>query len=89
MITIDLATGDTSVDDILSLAEQQTIMLRTAAGKVFFVAEVDAHESEDDIAEELAFIRHNTALRELLAERSKEPGVYSLEEVRQKLGLKR
>ncbi|HPM81991.1 MAG TPA: hypothetical protein PLF81_14895 [Candidatus Anammoximicrobium sp.] len=32
--------------------------------------------------------RSNKALRELLAERSREPGRYSLEQVREKLGLR-
>ena len=41
----------------------------------------------DDFAEEVALSRGNRALRELLAERSREPGRYTLEQVREKLGL--
>jgi len=47
----------------------------------------DAEDAEDDFAQEVALTRQNAALREVLAERSKEPGAYTLEQVRQKLGL--
>lgn len=50
-------------------------------------AEIEPDETEDDFANEVALTRQNTALRALLAERSKEPGKYSLEQVREKLGL--
>jgi mRNA interferase MazF len=39
-------------------------------------------------AEEVALARGNKALRELLADRSRESGRYSLEQVREKLGLR-
>jgi hypothetical protein len=52
------------------------------------MAEVDSDNLEgDDFAHEIALTRQNAALRELLAERSREPGKYSTEQVRQKLGL--
>ena len=57
-------------------------------GKLFLIAEMDhGDEADDDFAEEVALTRGNKALRELLAERSREPGRYTLEQVREKLGL--
>jgi hypothetical protein len=85
--TIDLATNQASIEDIFQLAEHQNLFVRTPDGKVFIVAEVDPDDTEDDFAHEVALTRQNTALRELLAERSKESGTYTLDQVRQKLGL--
>jgi len=52
-------------------------------------AELDrGADAEEDFAQEGAWARGNRALRELLAERSREPGRYSLEQVREKLGLR-
>lgn len=87
MKTIDLATDQASIEDIFQLAERQNLFVRTPDGKVFIVAEVDADDTEDDFAHEVALTRQNTALREILAERSNEPGSYTLDQVRQKLGL--
>ena len=87
MKTIDLATDHTSIEDILQLAEHQHLFVRTPDGKVFLVTEVEEEDAADDFADEVALTRQNAALRELLAERSKEPGKYTLDEVRQKLGL--
>jgi hypothetical protein len=77
MTTIDLATEQATVDDILSRAEQESVMLRTASGKVFVVTELEPSDAEDDFATEVALTRQNEALRAMLAERSKEPGIYS------------
>jgi hypothetical protein len=85
--TIDLATDQASIEDIFQLAERQNLFVRTPDGKVFIVAEVDADDTKDDFAQEVALTRQNSALREILAERSKEPGSYTLDQVRQKLGL--
>jgi hypothetical protein len=87
MKTIDLATDQTSIADIFQLAEHQHLFVRTPDGKVFLVTEVEDEEVADDFADEVALTRQNAALRELLTERSKEPGKYTLDEVRQKLGL--
>jgi hypothetical protein len=87
MKTIDLAIEQASMEDIFQLAEHQNLFVRTPDGKVFIVAEIQPDEAEDDFAHEVALTRQNTALRVLLAERSKEPGKYTLEQVREKLGL--
>lgn len=87
MKTIDLATESASVDDILNRAIGNNLVVRTAAGKEFVITELDQPGDDDDFALEVALARHNKALRSLLSERSKEPGKYSIDEVRQKLGL--
>src|SRR5205085_5025790 len=56
MKTIDLTTHHASIEDILQLAEQQHLFVRTPEGKVFVVAEVEADDTEDDFAQEVAFI---------------------------------
>jgi hypothetical protein len=87
MKTIDLATDQTSIEDIFQLAEHQHLFVRTPDGKVFLVTEVEDEDAADDFADEVALTRQSAALRELLTERSKESGKYTLDEVRQKLGL--
>jgi hypothetical protein len=84
--TVDLASDETSREEIFQLAEEQNLLVRTAAGKLFIVAEVGDAET-DDFADEVARTRNNPELRQLLAERSREPGVLNIDEVRQKLGL--
>lgn len=87
MRTIDLASEQASREQIFELAERQNLLVRTIGGKLFIVAEVGEEATDDDFAEEIALTRKNQPLRELLAERSREPGVYSLDQVREKLGL--
>jgi hypothetical protein len=86
MRTVDLASDETSREEIFQLAEEQNLLVRTAAGKLFIVAEVGDAET-DDFADEVARTRYHPEMRQLLAERSRESGVLSIDEVRQKLGL--
>lgn len=87
MTTIDLTDKPTSIDDILRLAERQSLFVRTREGKVFLVAEVGPDDTDDDFDHEVALTRENQALRQLLRERSAEAGKYSIAQVREKLGL--
>ncbi|HJT31591.1 MAG TPA: hypothetical protein VJ783_06025 [Pirellulales bacterium] len=88
MKTVDLANGGATIEHILSLAEHQSVLVRSADGKAFFVTEVSAQETDDeDFAHEVALTRTNAALRDVLRERSGEPSAFSLNEVRDKLGL--
>ena len=52
------------------------------------MAEVLAEDSETNFSDEIALTRKNLVLRQLLAERSREPGIYTIDEAREKLGLK-
>lgn len=88
MKTVDLANNGATIDHILSLAEQQNVLVRSTRGEMFFVTEVPLQEAnDDDFADEVALTRANAALREVLRQRSKEPSAYSSSEVRDKLGL--
>jgi hypothetical protein len=89
MKTVDLTAGRSTIDEILRLAEQQSLLLRTAEGRVFVVAEVECGDSDDEFAQEVALTRQNQALRQLLAERSAEPGQYTIDQTRERLGLGR
>lgn len=86
MRTIDLTSDMTSRDEIFQLAEEQNVLVRTATGRMFVVAEIGDVDA-DDFAEEITRTRSNPELRQLLAERSLEPGTLSIDEVRHKLGL--
>jgi hypothetical protein len=87
MKTVDLTAKPASIEEILRLAEQQNLLVRTAEGRVFVVAEVDRGEADDDFAQEVAVGRHNQALRQLLNERSAEPGTQTISQVRERFGL--
>lgn len=87
MKTIDLASATATVDELLHLAEDQNLLVRTADGKVFIVAEVEAAEGNDEFAKEVALTKNHAAVTQLLAERSGEPGTLSLDQVRQRLSL--
>jgi hypothetical protein len=88
MKTIDLTAAPPRTEDMLQLAERDHLVVRTPNGKAFLITEVaDADGTEEDFAQEVALIRENKALRELLRERSREPGRYTSEQVREKLGL--
>jgi hypothetical protein len=87
MKTIDLSIKHISIEEVLDLAQDTQLLVRTPAGKIFVVAEVDPDEDDHDFAQEIAFTRQNKALMTLLRERSQEPGRYTLAQVREKLGL--
>jgi len=87
MKNVDLVAEQCGIDEILRLAEQQNLLVRTAEGKVFIVAEVGSGDADDDFAHEAALTRQNQALRQLLSERSAEAGRYSIAQARERLGL--
>jgi hypothetical protein len=89
MKTIDLTAAPSRTEDVLQLAERDHLVVRTPNGKAFLITEVDDPDGTDeDFGREVELTRGNKALRELLRERSREPGRYTLEQVRQELGLK-
>lgn len=82
MKTIDLgAPGTPTLNDVLALAGEDEVIVRTTDGREFVVAEVD------DFGREVEAVRNNPALMQLLAERRKEKGKYTLDEVRRQLEL--
>jgi hypothetical protein len=80
MKTVDL-TAASNLSDLLALAAEETILLKTPEGREFVLTELD------DFDEEIASIRRNRELLELLDTRSGKSETSSLAEVRRRLGL--
>ena len=77
MKTIDLASAAPTVDQLLKLAIRDNVILRTAEGREFLLAELE------DLDEEIESIRRNQELMEFLDQRSQETKRYSLAQVRE------
>jgi hypothetical protein len=81
MKTIDLTTQSPSVRELLDLASGGNLILRTSDGKEFVLAEVD------DFEREIALVRQQPELMELLDRRSNPRSTLTLDQVRPELGL--
>jgi len=74
-------TSTSSLAELLDLAEDGGILLRTPEGREFILSEVD------DFDAEVEAVRQNRELLEYLDERWREQETYTSDEVRKKLGL--
>ena len=82
MKTVELLSeAAPSLEQLLELAEQESLLLKTQDGREYILSEVD------DLSQEIEQIRNNPELMEFLAHRSQEKERFSLEQVKQKLGL--
>lgn len=81
MKSIDLDSEALTLDQALRLARRENIVLRTAHGREFVLAELD------DCDPELEIVRQNKSLLRLLARRSREKGKHTVNEARRLLGL--
>ena len=81
MRTLDVSKELPSVKDLLELAGGENLILRTAEGREFILAEID------DFDRELELVRQSKELMEFLEQRSLEEKTFTLSEVREKLGL--
>ena len=81
MKTVDVGKTGPSLHEVLKLADIENVVLRTADGREYVVAEVD------DFDREVALVRQNDDLMRLLDERSRERGTVSVAEARRRLGL--
>jgi hypothetical protein len=79
--TIELTTIAPYLAELLALASEETVVLKTPEGREYVLGELD------DFDEELALIRKNEELMTLLDERSQEKTTYTLQQVREQLGL--
>ena len=79
MKTIDLAQQKLDVEQLLDLARQGPVLLLTAEGEEFCVAEAD------DFEREVEALRHSRAFQQFLDERSKDKRTISLEELEKAL----
>jgi hypothetical protein len=77
MKTVDLAAEALTVDQLIKLASAGNVLVRTAEGREFLLAELD------DFDEEIESIRRNQELMEFLDQRSHESRRYSLAQVRE------
>ena len=67
--------------ELLELADEEPLLLKTPDGREFILSEVD------DLRHEIEQIRNNPELLAFLAERSREKDTFSLDDVKAKLGL--
>jgi hypothetical protein len=79
MKAIDLSTSSPSLTEVLELASEDNVILRTPEGRQYVLAEID------DFAEEVARVVENESLMQLLSERSKEATRIPLSQVREQL----
>ena len=81
MRTVILGADRPSLTDLLKLAREETVLVRTESGEEFLIAEVE------DFDHEIALTRQNAELMALLEARSHEGAYITLAEVRKRLGL--
>lgn len=82
MKTIELLSETApSLEELLELAEQESVLLKTLDGREFILSGID------DLSQEIEQIRNNPDLMEFLAQRSQEKEKFSLEQVKQRLAL--
>jgi hypothetical protein len=79
--TIDLTNGTPSVPELLNIASEDNVLLRTADGREYVLAEVDEFEREVEL------VRQNQELMELLDQRSRPSKTYTIEQARKILGI--
>ncbi len=79
MKTIDLSEIVPTLMEILSQADEDTIILKTPEGREFVLAAVD------NFAQEVALVGQNEELMQFLVQRSKEKKRYTLSQVREQL----
>lgn len=79
MRVIDLSTTNVNITEILSMACDEAIIIRTTEGREFLISEVD------DFTYEVALTSQNQELMEFLAKRSEETKRYCIEQVRDML----
>ncbi len=81
MKTIELAGQGPNLPELLNLASEENLILRTADGREYLLAEVD------DLERETELVRQNKELLELLESRSQAGKTYSIAEARKLLGI--
>jgi hypothetical protein len=79
--TIELTTIDPNLAELLNQASEETIILKTPEGREYVLGKLD------DFDAELALMRKNEELMAFLDERSREKKTYTLQQVREQLGL--
>jgi hypothetical protein len=81
MKTIEVSRQARALNALLQRARHENVILRSAEGNEFILAEID------DFNREIELTRQNRRLMKLLASRAKKKATISLEEAKQRLGL--
>jgi len=81
MKTVMVAADERPLRDLLDQASQESLILRTADGREFVLAEID------DFDHEIQRTRQNTELMRLLDARGREKATITLAEARARLGV--
>jgi hypothetical protein len=81
MKTVDLASSTQNLPTLLDMASEENLILRTADGREYVLAEVD------DFDREVELVRQNQELMEFLEQRSRPSQTYTIEEARKILEL--
>jgi hypothetical protein len=81
MKVIDCSLIDLSLSELLKLAIEDTLLLKSPDGQEFVVVQVD------DFEEEVKSLGQSERFMKFLEERSQEKTRYSLGEVKQRLGI--
>lgn len=81
MKVIDCSVIDLSLSELLKLALEDTLLLKSPDGPEFVVVQVD------DFEEEVKSLGQSERFMKFLEERSQEKTRYSLGEVKQRLGI--
>ena len=81
MKTIDLSAEAPTLAELLRLAGEGSVILRTPQGREFVLAELE------DLDAEVAQVLKNAELVQLLDERSRESKTHTLDQVRKELQL--
>ena len=87
MKIIDLSGDSINLEKLLNFADRENILVRRGDGTIFWIAAIADDNPDENFAREVELTRQNSELMEFLAARSREPGLYRLEQVRAKLGL--
>jgi hypothetical protein len=81
MKTVDLASGTPTLSVLLSMTREDNVVLRTADGREFVLAEID------DFDREVELVRQNQELMEFLDQRSRPMKTYTIDQARKILEI--
>ena len=81
MKTIKVSKQAKTINALLKRARQENVILRSAEGDEFLLAEID------DFDREIELTRENKQLMKLLDGRAKQKATVSLEEAKRRLGI--
>lgn len=81
MRIIEVSENKLNINEILNSASTENVILKISDGREFILAEIDNFDRE------LELTRQNEELMDFLERRSEEGETYSLEEVKQQLGI--